>query len=186
MVSDASKVLTMRSVPQPDLVRGLAQYSWTWLLRNAVLPVGDLAYKQKMMQRLRFLERAQWWDIARLHDHRDKSLAALMQVAYAEVPFYRNLMDQARLKPADITRPEDLRRLPIVTKDMLRAGYPHLTTRDTGLKTTEESSSGSTGKNFYVKEDLETAGWYRASFLLALGWAGWKFGEPHLQTGMNL
>jgi len=95
-------------------------------------------------------------------------------------------MDHAGVKPGDIRHPQDLSRLPIVTKRMLRSGYPHLTTRNTGMKTFEVSSSGSTGTNFYVKEDPATAGWHRASFLLAVEWAGWQIGEPHLQTGMTL
>jgi phenylacetate-CoA ligase len=69
---------------------------------------------------------------------------------------------------------------------MLRSSYPHLTTRPTGRKTYEARSSGSTGANFVVRQDSETAGWYRASFLLACEWAGWRIGEPHVQTGMTL
>jgi phenylacetate-CoA ligase len=110
----------------------------------------------------------------------------LIEVAYREVPFYRDLMDHAAVKPNDIRGPQDLGKLPIVTKKMLRAGYPHLTTRDTGMKTFEACSSGSTGTNFCVREDPDTTGWHRASFLLALEWAGWQIGEPHLQTGMTL
>src|SRR5262249_8455988 len=138
-----------------------------------------------MMERLSFLEKAQWWEPERLHNHRDSSLSMLMKVAYEEVPFYRSLMDKARVRPEQIRRVEDLQRIPIVTKDMLRAGYPHLTTRNTGFKTYEEGSSGSTGKNFRVREDFATAGWYRASFMLALEWAGWTIGESHLQTGIT-
>ncbi len=164
----------------------LKQRSRSWLLRNLILPIGDLAFGQKMMKRLRFLEEAQWWGPERLHALRDSSLASLMEVAYGEVPFYRALMDHAGVKPGDIRHPEDLSRLPIVTKRMLRSGYPHLTTRNTGMKTFEVCSSGSTGTNFCVKEDPDTAGWHRASFLLALEWASWQIGEPHLQTGMTL
>jgi phenylacetate-CoA ligase len=68
----------------------------------------------------------------------------------------------------------------------LRDGYTVKTTRSTAKGTYEVSTSGSTGKNFHVMEDSETAGCYRASFMLALEWAGWTIGEPHLQTGMTL
>ena len=95
-------------------------------------------------------------------------------------------MAKAGVAPGDIKKPEDLRCLPIVTKDMLRPGYPQHVTRNTGRRTWEERSSGSTGANFRVLEDAPTAGWYRSSFLLALGWAGWTFGEAHLQTGMSV
>ncbi len=81
---------------------------------------------------------------------------------------------------------KSLRKLPLVTKDMLRDAYPHDVTRSTGQKTYQASTSGSTGKNFFVMEDARTAGWYRASFMLSLEWAGWEIGEHHLQTGMTL
>jgi phenylacetate-CoA ligase len=160
--------------------------SWSWLLKTAVLPIGDFLIGQHMMRRLRFLEEAQWWDLERIHEYRDCSLHALMQVVYAEVPFYRELMNEAGVRASDIRRPDDLYKLPIVTKEMLQSRYPKLTTRPTGQNTYEVHTSGSTGKNFCVKEDADTAGWQRASFLLALEWAGWHIGESHLQTGMSL
>ncbi|MBA2313714.1 MAG: phenylacetate--CoA ligase family protein [Actinobacteria bacterium] len=69
---------------------------------------------------------------------------------------------------------------------MLREGYPARTVRPTGRRTHEECSSGSTGRPFCVQEDAYTAGWYRASFMLALQWSGWGIGDPQLQMGMTL
>ncbi len=154
-------------------------------MRHTVLPLGDLAVNQRLFQRLSWLEQSQWWDRERVEAERNQRLAALIDIAYREVPFYRDLLDEARVKPADIRCPEDLLKLPIVTKAMLRANYPHRTCRDTGFRTYEVATSGSTGANFRTREDMRTAGWYRASFLLALDWAGWHIGERHLQTGMN-
>ena len=138
------------------------------------------------MKRLRFLEKAQWWDAERLHSYRDQALRSLLKVAYEEVPFYRDLMDKAGITPMDVRSRNDLDALPIVTKDMMRTAYPKRTTRNTGQKTFEVSTSGSTGQNFFVTEDLQTAGMYRAAFMLALEWSGWQLGEAHLQTGMTL
>lgn len=159
---------------------------WTWLLRNVVLPIGDRVFGHGMMRRLRFLEEAQWWDPERIELERRRALIALVSVAYDEVPFYRDLLDGAGVEPRSISTVEDLGRVPIVTKALLRARYPTGTCRSTGQKTYEACSSGSTGTNFCVREDMETAGWYRASFLLAAEWSGWRIGVPHLQTGMTL
>jgi len=154
--------------------------AYTWLLENALLPVGDRLVGQRMMRRLRFLRQAQWWDPERIAAERDRRLRELLAVAYREVPFYRALWDEAGIGPGDLAQ------LPPATKEALRAGYPRLTTRDTGQRTYESCSSGSTGANFCVREDPETTGWHRASLLLALEWSGWRLGEPHLQTGMTL
>lgn len=146
------------------------------ILEKALLPLGDRLLGQRMMARLRFLRQAQWWDPERLEAERKRLLRELLEVAYREVPFYRSLWGGLK----------ELDQLPPATKVALRADYPHSTTRDTGQRFHESCSSGSTGANFCVREDPETAGWHRASFLLALEWSGWRIGEPHLQTGMTL
>lgn len=154
------------------------------LLRKAILPLGDRVLGQRMMSRLRYLEVAQWWDRTEIEACRDRLLSELITVAYREVPFYRSLLDKSSVAPTDIRTAEDLRKIPVVTKNMLREGYPEQTTRPSGHKTYEARTSGSTGENFRVLEDNDTAGWHRASFLLALEWAGWRAGKRHLQTGM--
>lgn len=159
---------------------------WGSVLESIVLPLGDNLTGHHMVRRFHALQRAQWWDQDRLYVHRDQLLRTLIETSYNEVPFYRQLFDSIGLRPQEIVSPQDLVKIPAISKDMLRTGYPHSTTRKTGQKTYEKRTSGSTGKNFCVTEDAATAGWYRASFLLSLDWAGWRIGEPHLQTGMTL
>lgn len=158
----------------------------TWTLRNLLMPTADRVLGQRTMSRLRLLESAQWWTRERLEAERDRQLRSLISVAHAEVPFYGRLWSEAGVRPEEIRTPSDLARLPIATKAMLRAAHPFGTNRNTGQKTYESHTSGSTGENFAVTEDASTRGVYQASFLLSLEWAGWQLGEPHLQTGMTL
>lgn len=163
----------------------LTDRAWAWLMRNVALPLGDRLYGQRMMARLRFLRRAQWWDSAQIAAYRDQQLRVLVQTAYTEVPLYRELMNGAGIRPEAIRSAADLRCLPILSKDTLRANYPERTTRPTGQRTYETFSSGSTGAPFAVREDAYTVGWYRAAFLLSLEWLGWRIGLPHVQTGVT-
>jgi len=151
-----------------------------------MIPVGDRLFGSGIARRLAFLEEAQWWDRDRLLVQRDRLVADVIRTAYEEVPFYRKAMNHARVAPGQVRGASDLSRLPVVTKQMLIAGYPESTTRKTGQKTYESFTSGSTGTNFRVLEDAETAGFYRSSYLLALEWSGFQIGVPHVQTGMNL
>lgn len=166
--------------------RPLTRRAYSWLLEHVVLPAGDLHWRQHLLQRLRELRAAQWFPRAQLHADRDRALQTLAQVSYAEVPFYRRLFDEAGVRPDEIRTPEDLRRLPIVTKDMLRAGFPEQVSRPTGQRTYHCTTSGSTGKNFVVVRDPETEGYMRAALMLASEWAGWRIGDAHVQAGMNL
>jgi phenylacetate-CoA ligase len=157
-----------------------------WFLRNLLLPWGDRLFGQAMVERLRFLEKAQWWNAERLHEERDRLLGSVVQTAYRDVPFYRSLWDSNGVDLKQIRTAGDLRRLPVVTKDMLRQSPAHDKVRRTGFRTYEVSTSGSRGTNFRLLEDTFTAGWHRASRLLAFQWAGWTIGEPHAQMGMTL
>jgi phenylacetate-CoA ligase len=157
-----------------------------WLLENLFLPAGDLFVGSKMMSRLKFLRKAQWWDRDVLVEEQKRLLSEVIRISYSEVPFYRELMERSNIKPEDIQSREALSKIPVVTKESIRNSYPHKTTRKTGFKTFENHTSGSTGYNFCVLVDSETSGWYRASFLAALEWAGWQIGDRHLQTGVYL
>ena len=154
-------------------------------LANIVLPLGDALLGHPMIHRFRWLERAQWWPRTQIEAERRRALIGVIQTAYHEVPFYREVFDKAGVKPESIRDSSDLVRLPVVTKSMLTEGYPGKTCRPVRGRTYESRTSGSTGTNFAVREDHETAGWYRATFLLALHWAGWAIGEPHVQIGMT-
>jgi len=157
-----------------------------WYLRNILLPAGGRVLGGNLVGRLEMLDKAQWWSPERIIDWRNEALRKTLSVAFSEVPFYREGMLARGLKPVDFTTDRDLMKLPVVSKVHLRAGYPGEVTRETGFRTYENNTSGSTGKNFTSQIDTETAAWYRSSFLLALQWAGWSLGEKHLQTGMNL
>lgn len=159
---------------------------WGKLVEQFILPIGDRLYQQGMMRNLQFLRKSQWWTRDQVTEYRDRRLASLIELVYREVPFYRDLMVQSGVKPEEILHAQDLHRLPIVTKDMLRSAYPNRLVRSTGNKTYEACSSGSTGAPLCVREDSQTAGTYRAAFLLALEWLGWSIGIPHVQTGMTL
>ena len=159
---------------------------YTNLLRDCLLPVGDLFFGQRMMQRLKYLEKNQYLASQQINAKQSLALQNLISVTYNEVPLYRNLMEERGIQPRDVQSAIDLPKIPIITKDMFRSAYPLAVTRKTGQKTYEARTSGSTGKNFVVLEDSYTAGWYRASFMLSLEWSGWQIGEPHLQTGMTL
>ena len=86
-------------------------------------------------------------------------LLATVKHVYANVPFYRNKMDEARVKPEDIRSIDDLHKLPFSYKQDLRDTYPY------GLFAVPmkdivrlHASSGTTGKQIvvgYTQNDLD-------------------------------
>ena len=78
---------------------------------------------------------------------------------YANVPYYRDLMDKAGVKPADINGIEDLHKLPFLTKADLREAYPYgLLAKPLKDCVRIHSTSGTTGKRvvaFYTQNDID-------------------------------
>ncbi len=91
-----------------------------------------------------------------------KKLKETVRYEYDNVPYYREKMDKAGVKPEDIQTLEDIRILPFITKEDIAVNYP------TGLfaKPMEEivrihASSGTTGKPKiagYTRNDLKLWG----------------------------
>lgn len=89
----------------------------------------------------------------------DERLVNTVRHVYENVPFYRERMDAAGVKPEDIRSAKDLSKLPFTTKDDLRDCYPY------GLLATDlkncvriQSTSGTTGKRvvaFYTQHDID-------------------------------
>jgi phenylacetate-CoA ligase len=89
-----------------------------------------------------------------------KRLQHQIERVYAAVPYYRNKMEEAGVKPSDIKSLKDLCRLPFTTKEDLRINYPF------GLFAVPfeqvvriHASSGTTGKPTvvgYTKRDIDS------------------------------
>jgi len=51
-------------------------------------------------------------------------LVSLIERVYARVPYYKEQLDAADVKPSDIKSVKDLHKLPFTTKEDLRKNYP--------------------------------------------------------------
>lgn len=72
------------------------------------------------------LEASQWFSADQFRDLQDQKVRALIHHAYNTVPYYRRLFDARGLRPSDVRSVDDLRKVPILTKDMLRANAREL------------------------------------------------------------
>lgn len=77
----------------------------------------------------------------------------------ADSPFYRALLEEAGVPPADLQKVEDVRRLPFTTKEDLRAHGQEMLTRPLSEMVRLHASSGTTGQAtviYYTREDIAT------------------------------
>jgi len=86
-------------------------------------------------------------------------LVAQVKHVYEHVPYYRKLMEEKGVTPADIQSVADLHKLPFLTKADLREAYPYgLLAKPLGDCVRIHSTSGTTGKRvvaFYTQNDID-------------------------------
>ena len=102
------------------------------------------------------IERMSRGDMTALQNER---LVRQVRHVYDNVPYYRKLMDDAGVKPSNVSSVMDLHKLPFLTKADLREAYPYgLLAVPFGDVVRIHSTSGTTGRRviaFYSREDID-------------------------------
>ncbi len=99
----------------------------------------------------RFLLESQRWSSDQLLAYQWQQLAHLLDHAYHNTEFYRRRFDDLGAKPGDIRNFDDFRRLPVLTKDEVRAFTEELKSRQfEQLSPVESRTGGSTGAPLFL------------------------------------
>lgn len=160
---------------------------YNWITQNLVLPLSDLALGRSISKYLKFLQKSQWWSPEELKEYQNEKLRALVKHAYTNVPYYHELFKERKLIPGDIKTTNDLVKLPILTKEIIRKNFPHniVAKNIPGRQIMLGCSSGSTGEplQYYITKDAY-------SFNIACGlrgwsWAGFRLGDRYIKISQN-
>ncbi|RMG45689.1 MAG: phenylacetate--CoA ligase family protein [Acidobacteria bacterium] len=113
------------------------------------------------------------WPRDRIDEYRRRRLAALVEHAYRNVPYWRRVIDGLGATPAEVGTPEGLAALPPLTKDVIDREGPALLSRGAGgARATVKSTGGSTGHNVWLRIDMDTHDRRRAAGRLTESWDG--------------
>lgn len=130
---------------------------------------------RKLSAALKVVLERQTWTRQALEDHQWKWLQAQARHAYEHFDFYRAKYDAAKFHPSDLRGPEDLVKIPFLTRDELRQA-DLWTNIEPAHAIRRLSSSGSTGIPIRVIRD-ESALWHFTAANMAL-YHDWCRGQP--------
>jgi phenylacetate-CoA ligase len=124
-----------------------------------------LRFGPAFRRRLDELSRSEWWSASDIAAYQDERLRELIRHAYETVPYYRDRMRALGLTPSDIRQRADLSKLPVLTKEEVRANYPRMVSTTAGKHDLVlRHTSGTTGKALHF---------YYARSAVAEQWAVW-------------
>ena len=130
--------------------------------------------------RLEWLMETQWLTPKEVKEVQLTKLRQVVEHAYKTVPYYKEVMEERGLKPQDINDSHDLRKLPLLTRNLLSVNKDRLLSSEADHETLQTNySSGSTGVRAEFTQDLNFRMWMRAHQLRTYQWCGnWRLGEP--------
>jgi len=131
------------------------------MLENAQKKLQNVYIARDLTQMLHKIPR----NFSRAMTMQEERVRRLMRVAW-KIPFYRERFEKAGLTPDDIRCGDDLTKLPVLTKDELRAWMAEEVKKDKYRDWIVDTTSGSTGKPVSIlfsprEKACMKANWYR-------------------------
>ena len=136
--------------------------------------IGDI----KFYPTYKKLIKNQWKTYEELKEEQEKRLRYMIDFAYRNVPYYRKLFDNLKLSPEDIKKVEDLEKLPILTKEIIKQNWDDFKPVNLNkMKYYEGATGGSTGTPF--KYRLSKFDRFLGGCLMYRGWnhGGYELGD---------
>jgi len=132
-----------------------------------------------------WLLQSQYWPPERIREFQLERLRNVITVAYSQVPYWKPVLQRAELPAGTVSSLDDLRRLPILTKDEIRRHFHEMTNPTLGRGMyIRHSSSGTTGQKlqFLLTRELAYALNY-ANLWRFYSWGGIKLMDRRLTIG---
>jgi phenylacetate-CoA ligase len=150
------------------------------LLTKFAYPILQIKYPMlnSTVNNLEILNKTQWCTPSEIERFQNQRLQRLLSHAYENVPYYHKIFNTAGLKPTDIKNVDDLKKLPILSKDIIRKNLPDLIPKNyQQSRFIPTATGGSTGEpmKFYV--DVNWQAWNMAAAYRQWSWAGYNIGD---------
>jgi phenylacetate-CoA ligase len=129
-----------------------------------------------------FLQKSQRWSRNKLEEYQMQQLNNLLCHVYQNVPFYTKVFNELDIKPKDIQTKDDLKKLPVMTRDIFRNNFSELVAVNMDdVKMPGGHTSGMTGNalQFFTSDDIKQK---ELAFIFHQ-WSrvGYKPGQPRIE-----
>ena len=147
-------------------------------IRAVIAPLWAWKEKTPYLSYLGRLTRMKRRPVEEVHNEQWGRLQTLLHHAWMNCDYYGDMFRISELSPDGIHSLEDFRRLPLLTKDDIRANRDRITAHNFGRdQLVPRKTSGSTGVSLEFFTDEACSQWKRAVTITYDRWARWDLGE---------
>lgn len=131
-----------------------------------------------MLNFLKLYTKSQYWNCQKLDEFRNKKLMMMVNYAYNNIPYYRQIFRINNLKPDNIKNTEDVTKIPILTrKDIVKFNEDLIAPNRPRNSLVKIQTSGTTGHPLTVYKDRNEISSALACLYRAREWWGYNIGE---------
>jgi phenylacetate-CoA ligase len=146
------------------------------LLAKALFPAFEAARGRPTVKLLESLRETERWTPGALRDLQIGLLRRVLRHAYNHTEFYRKMLDERGLVPSDFQSIDDLAKLPLLERPILRASLDARTASAPPRPVITKTTSGSSGEPVTVRYNAESRHWRDAIRWRGYGWGGYRIG----------
>ncbi|WP_424353326.1 phenylacetate--CoA ligase family protein [Methanosarcina mazei] len=150
------------------------------MLHQNLFKLSHQALYPKFHSTYKCVMKSQWQSSEEQKLQQEKQLQNMIRFVYGNVPYYHKLFKELKISPDDIRTLEDLRKLPILTKDTIKANWEDFKPANlSSIKYYKKTTGGSTGTPFefrFSKPDRFLS--------VSILYRGWSYGGYKLADKM--
>ena len=150
--------------------------------RKTVLQVAAVVLGRRMFEHFEYLKKIEYERPETLARLQDEKLGGLLMHAYANVPYYHKILEDAAVIKNGKVYLENFQRIPVLTKDIIRSQGENLYSKDYRKRFWyPNSSGGSTGEPVRFIQDRNYKDWSFACGYYFNYMAGKDVGQPEVK-----
>jgi len=154
------------------------------MLRKLLFIFFHNLYDSRFYKTYKMLQQSQWKDYDDLKKEQEVQLRKILEYSYNNVPYYHDLFRLLKLHPRDIKKFEDLEKLPILTKEIVKRNWSSFIPANLDkMKYINRATGGSTGTplKYRITKFERVLHW--ATIYNTWGCGGYELGDKVLIFG---
>lgn len=166
-----------------NIIYGMSRL-YSNILKNVIIPLADKVMHTRIKSYYQLINKMQTWSKEDILNWQFVKLKKLIEHAYNNTEYYQELFDKHGIKPENITKIEDLKKIPILTKSDIIKNYNELTPKNINtIPHLQSATGGSTGDP--MKFLLGKASWSFSNAAHIFNWekTGYNYGDKYIALG---
>lgn len=160
---------------------------WNEFVRlNVIYPLAERIKGTNSLYWYHRIQEMNTWSRKQIQDWQNHQLQQIVHQAYYHTEYWKRVFDERGLKPEDICTVEDIKKLPVLTKNDIRTHYEEIIPDNVQrYRFRKGQTGGTTGEPMRYLVDENVWGYVTANKIAAWKTTGYQYGDKFMALGSS-